>query len=255
MEKTKQPTEILDLPSKGYFYSEDNVLSSGKIELLLPTARHEDILTSKKLINNGTVIDYLLESLIVDKNVNYDDLLLIDKDGLTLAARMLLYGANYKTQITCPACQENSIDNFDLSEFESKDIDFSKYTKGINSFSFELPKSKVNIEFKLLTIADEKNINSELKSTKKLKTLVDPEITTRLSFVITKYGNETNRFKIKNIVANEMLTYDSRALRSYIDSISPKIDVRYTFQCDNCGHTQEMDMPIDVQFFWPTNRL
>ena len=33
MTQNKFPTEILDLPSKGYFYPEDNPLSSGKIEM------------------------------------------------------------------------------------------------------------------------------------------------------------------------------------------------------------------------------
>jgi len=33
MTQNKFPTEIIDLPSKGHFYPEDNPLSSGKIEM------------------------------------------------------------------------------------------------------------------------------------------------------------------------------------------------------------------------------
>jgi hypothetical protein len=40
------PTEIVDLPSKGYFYPETSPLSSGKVELKYMTAKEEDILTS-----------------------------------------------------------------------------------------------------------------------------------------------------------------------------------------------------------------
>ena len=56
MTETKFPTEIVDLPSKGHFYPEDNPLSSGKIELRYMTARDEDILTSVNLIEQGDLI-------------------------------------------------------------------------------------------------------------------------------------------------------------------------------------------------------
>ena len=68
------PTEIVDLPSKGYFYPETSPLSSGKLELKYMTAKEEDILTSQNLIKQGTVIDILLQSLIVDKTVKVEDL-------------------------------------------------------------------------------------------------------------------------------------------------------------------------------------
>lgn len=255
MEKTKRPSEVLDLPSKGHFYPTNNPLSSGKIEILLPTARHEDILTSRKLITQGTVIDSLLESLIVDKNINYNDLLLVDKNGLTLAARMLLYGPKYKTSVKCQICDENNIEEYDISEFESKDIDLEQYPAGINNFLFTLPTSKINIEFKLLTVGDEKSINNELKNNRKIKTNVDSEITTRLSYVIIKYGNETNRQKIKHLISTEMLTLDSRAFREHVADIAPNIDMSVNFQCSSCGNTSEFDLPLDTQFFWPTKRL
>ena len=56
------PTEMVTLPSKGYFYPEDNPLSSGKVEIKYMTAREEDILTSQNLIKKGVVIDKVLNS-------------------------------------------------------------------------------------------------------------------------------------------------------------------------------------------------
>ena len=70
MTETKFPTEFIELPSKGHFYPEDNPLSSGKVEMKYMTAREEDILTSVNLINQGVVIDKLLEELIIDKKIN-----------------------------------------------------------------------------------------------------------------------------------------------------------------------------------------
>ena len=62
--KSDFPTEIVTLPSTGYFYPEDNPLTSGTVEIKYMTAREEDILTSRNLITKGIVLDKLLESLI-----------------------------------------------------------------------------------------------------------------------------------------------------------------------------------------------
>ena len=75
MSEFKFPTEEVELPSKGLIYPKENPLSSGKIEIKYMTAKEEDILTNQNYIKQGTVIDKLLKSLIVDKKINYDDLL------------------------------------------------------------------------------------------------------------------------------------------------------------------------------------
>ena len=69
MPETTFPTEVIDLPSKGYFYPEKSPLSSGQVELKYMTAKDEDVLTSQNLIAKGIVLDVLLDSLIVDKKV------------------------------------------------------------------------------------------------------------------------------------------------------------------------------------------
>jgi hypothetical protein len=58
------------------------------------TAREEDILTNQNYISNGTVIDKLLQSLIVTP-INYNDLLIGDKNAILVASRILGYGAEY----------------------------------------------------------------------------------------------------------------------------------------------------------------
>ena len=92
--KTQFPAEEVTLPSKGLLYPEDSPLRSGIIEMKYMTAREEDILTNVNLIENGTVIDKLLESLIITP-INYNDLLVGDKDAIIVAARILGYGSDY----------------------------------------------------------------------------------------------------------------------------------------------------------------
>ena len=65
MEELTLPTEQVELPSRGLVYPLDNPLSSGKIEMKYMTAKEEDILTNQNYIKDGSVIDKLLKSLIV----------------------------------------------------------------------------------------------------------------------------------------------------------------------------------------------
>ena len=102
MEQTQQPqepqyqfpTEEVTLPSKGLLYPEGSPLRSGKVRMKYMTAKEEDILTNQNYIKNGTVIDKLLQALIVSP-VKVDDLLIGDKNAILVAARILGYGQEY----------------------------------------------------------------------------------------------------------------------------------------------------------------
>ena len=85
MENTQQkpqfPTEEVTLPSKGILYPEDSPLKSGKITMKYMTAKEEDILTNPNYIEDGSVIDKLLQSLIVTP-IDYSSLLVGDKNAI-----------------------------------------------------------------------------------------------------------------------------------------------------------------------------
>jgi hypothetical protein len=89
-EKLKFPTEQIELPSKGLPYPAESLLSKGVLEMKYMSAKEEDILTNVNFLKNGTVIDKLLQSMIVT-SINYDDLLICDKNALLVAARILGY--------------------------------------------------------------------------------------------------------------------------------------------------------------------
>ncbi|GJQ43824.1 MAG: hypothetical protein JETCAE03_33220 [Ignavibacteriaceae bacterium] len=249
------PTEVITLPSQGYFYPETSPLSSGKLTLRYPTAKHEDILTSRNLINKGIVIDEFLKSIIVDQ-VNYDDILLGDKNGLMIASRILLYGDEYEVQVKCPNCTATNDCKYNLSDLESKDLDFEQFAKGTNEFTYHLPKQNVDIKFRFLTIKDDNDINNQMKKIKKgFKTEIDQEMTTRLSYVITEYNGERSQQKIFRMVSDQMSSIDSKSFREYLAEITPGVKTSVDFACSECGHEQVIPLPMDINFFWPTNRL
>ena len=240
MAEFKLPTEIVDLPSKGLLYPEDNPLSSGQIEMKYMTAKEEDILTNQSYIQNGTVIDRLLQSLIVSK-INYNDLLIGDKNALLVASRILGYGKDYT--FTYNGKQET----VDLTTLEDKVIDESLYTKGVNKFTFTLPNTGHSIVFKLLTHGDETKIQNEIKGLQKINRNNSPEATTRLKHMILAVDGNEERKDVRDFVDNYLLARDARAFREYISQIQPDIDL--TFFPDGGG--EPSSIPIGLSFFWP----
>ena len=251
-EKRQFPTEVIDLPSKGYFYPEDNPLSSGQVEIKYMTAKEEDILTSGSLIQKGIVLDKLLEALIVS-DINLDDILVGDKNAIMLASRVLAYGKEYSFEFTDETSARKRTHTVDLTSFEDKKIDFSKCEKGKNEFEFQLPASKKTLIFKLLNQSDDKNIAAELKAMKKFtkESGIDPEITTRLKASIIAVDGNRERNTVNKFVDTEFLSVDSFAYRTYLTSITPDIDLSCSVELDN-GEIEEIVVPVTAQFFWPS---
>ena len=241
----KFPTEMVELPSKGYFYVDGHPLSSGKVEVKYMTAKEEDILTSQNLIQQGTVIDKLLESLIVDKSIKLDDLLIGDKNAIMVSARILGYGKNY--QFTYDG-EEHTVD---LTTLEPVELDFSKFTKGKNEFNFKLPTSEREITFKLLTQRDEKEVDSELVARKKLDKHQSTELTSRMKKMILSVDGNSDRTFINNFVDDQFLSRDSLAFRQYLAEITPDVDMS-TMVVNSAGEELEVTIPVTLRFFWPS---
>ena len=65
-----------------------------------------------------------------------------DKNALLIAARVLAYGKEYEFEVISPVTGEPTTHNLDLTSLKDISIDFSKMTKGQNSFEFTLPNNK-----------------------------------------------------------------------------------------------------------------
>lgn len=248
MSEFKFPTEIIDLPSKGLVYPETSPLSSGTIELKYMSAKEEDILTNQNFIEKGIVIDKLLQSMIISK-IDYNELILGDKNAILVAARILGYGSDYQVQIKDKYGKELEA-NIDLSKLENKPLDESLFEKGKNSFDFILPQSKVTVTFKLLTHNDEDAIEKEIKGLKKAFPTESFDITTRLKHTIIAINGDSSDEKIRYFVDNMMLR-DSRALRKYITEISPDLDMNFSYEDSKGDVVEGVSIPMNINFLWP----
>jgi len=243
----KVQTEEIELPSKGLLYPKESPLASGKIEMKYMTAKEEDIITNTNYIKKGIAIDKLMQALIVSP-IDYNELLIGDKNAIMVASRILGYGPNYSFEY------DGETHEINLSQIDSKPLDPELYSEQAlnikenkNEFNFTLPSSGHLVTFKFLTHRDEKAIDRELEGLKKINKDASPDISTRLKYLITSVNGDRETKTIREFVDKYLLARDAKALRAYIKKIQPDIDL--TFFPD--GNGERVNIPIRTSFFWP----
>mgnify|MGYP003659335080 CR=1 FL=1 len=247
------PTEFVDLPSGGRFYPEGHPLhGADMIEIRHMTAKEEDILTSESLLKKGLAIDRLLQSVIIDKKIQVDSLLIGDKNALLMASRITGFGPAYETTVKCPVCRETNDVVFNLDELGTRDgvelpegVTFT--SDGL--FSFVLPKTEATLQVKLLTSRDERALSQATEKKRRLK-MPDSRSTDLLKAVIVSVNDHTDPAALSQFV-EQMPLQDVKHLRTTYEQIKPDLDITYPFGCQHCSYEGEVQMPLTAQFFWP----
>ena len=246
------PTEVISLPSQGKCYPEDNPLSSGQIEIKYMTAKEEEILASQNLIRKGVVLDKLFESIIVDKKVNIDDIIIGDKNAIMLAARVLGYGPDYEIQVADEL--GNTIDHtVDLGKVQTKEIDFDNLSRE-NHYTFKTSTGK-ELEWRLLTHGDEKKIDADVRALQRLNkggSGTTSELTTRYRYMITSVDGDNSTQTITKFINTQFLTRDTRAFRKEISKIQPDVNMEFEYENPETGDKEVRPIPMGVGFFWPS---
>jgi len=248
------PTEFVELPSKGQFYSEGHPLHNQEvIEIKFMTAKDEDILTSQSLLKKGLAIDRFLQNVIVDKSIKPDDLLIGDKNAVLIAARVSGYGDSYDTIVGCPACASKNQVSFDLTqkavlESQVDTIECAKKTTD-GTFLITMPFSNLDVEFKLLTGKDENDLAFAQKKKAKGK-MADSIMTDQYKKMIISVGGNNGR-DVVNYYVDNMPLKDSSFLKATYRVLNPDVKIMNEFECTTCGHEQPLEVPFGADFFWP----
>ena len=122
--------------------------------------------------------------------------------------------------------------------------------KGINEFKFVLPNTGNEITFKLLTHGDEQTIEKEIQGLKKIDPKNNFEITARFRQMLLSINGDYDKKTIREFIEYGFLAKDSRALREYLSTISPGIDLKYNYVFED-GVMEDITIPIGINFFWP----
>ena len=251
------PTEFVDLPSRGEFYSSTHPLHRQEtIEIKYMTAKEEDILTSQSLLEKGLALDRLMANLIIDKRIKPDGLLSGDRNAILIAARKSGYGTDYTTKVTCPSCAEVDTHHYNLDEAvvslvpeeeELTQLRVARTDKG--HFTVELERNPVTVEFRLLTGREETYLLRNVEKRKKKK-LDQQLITDQLKLMIVSINGYTEKELLHKFV-DTMTLVDAKLLRTAAQKVTPNIELRKEFVCDQCGHEDEIEFPFTTDFFWP----
>ena len=243
------PFDVIPLPSKGLLYPGQN----GMVKVEYLTAMDENILTSQNLIKSGKVLEYLLERKIKESPVPMEDLLVGDRNAIMIWLRATGYGEMYPVKLTDPGSGVEFDYEINLSELKNKELPDGVEPDERGEFSFELPKSKMKIKFKLLTVGDEKSIMSRAeKYEKATKSQVSNMLTYRLQAQIKEIDGNRDINYIQQYV-NVMPAFDSLKFREYSDSIEPGIDM--SVEVEGPTGTFQAPVAIGLNFFWPNVRI
>tara|TARA_Y100000310_G_scaffold5824_1_gene6723 strand:- start:88 stop:909 length:822 start_codon:yes stop_codon:yes gene_type:complete len=245
------PTSFVELPSKGLFYPDDHPLHQQETaEIKEMTAKEEDILTSKALAEKGLTIDRLLNSLLVDKSIKADSLLLGDKNAIIIRARMNAYGSQYKATVTCPSCAEPSKYQFNLDEIQQTETQLIEGAERLPNNNIMITLSNDwKVECRMLVGKDETRLARELERKRKKK-LQESNITDLLNTIVVSVSGHTDQETIKKAVGF-MPARDTRMLRDAYQAAIPNVDMSQPFICSECEYEEIMEVPLTAEFFWP----
>lgn len=239
-------TELVDLPSKGLFYDEGHPLHNAEtIEIKHLTTKEEDILTNQSFLKNGTAIDRMLQSIIVDRRIKVKDLFVGDKNALIVASRIYGYGPDYETKFACPSCGTSQNTTFNLEEMEHTDFEANQLEYDVipdyeaKTLLLEIPRTNTKLELRLIkeekVDPKKKNVNNVSYYYKKIIKSVN--------------GISDPKYILDYI--NSMAAVDSRYLRSVYYKIVPGVDFTVDFECAECYENVEVEVPLNAEFFWP----
>jgi len=252
------PTEVVDLPSRGMFYTEGHPLhNKDTIEIRFMTAKDEDTLTNQSLLKKGLALEKVLNDIIIDKLITTDSMLVSDKTAIIVAARKSAYGSDYETKVTCPSCGKIQQHNFDLNECNVNDPITNEELEQLNvsftehsTFVFNLPLLKVPVEIRLLTGKDETFISQKVREAQAAKKDVDSLLSLQLKIMVVSINNISDR-SIINEAIGLLPAMDSKAIRQVYQKVSPSMDLSYDFECKACSYEARLEVPFTADFFWP----
>ena len=255
------PTEFVAIPSGGKFYRDGHPLKNVEaVEIRHMTAKEEDILSSKTLLKQGVAIDRFLQSVLVDTRLDSDSMLVGDKNALIIAARISGYGNEYNAGVGCPNCGSQNKCEVDLleaatpyagynAEEAEEKLDGVEGPDALGNYFITLPVTKARFEVRLMTGREEKVFAQRMEQRKRRKQ-AEAMLTDQFKTFTISINGVADLKQVYRFIDN-LPVRDSRFLRTTYSKLSPALNLKHDFTCTECGHSQEVEVPITAQFFWP----
>jgi hypothetical protein len=237
-------TESIPLPSKGLLYDKTSPLSKGFIEMRYMTAKHEDILTNPNKLAKGLnyLINEFAKSLIVDKEIDYKDLVEGDSFQVILASRILSYGSKYEFSY------KDKPYTINLAELPNKKIDTNLF-QNVNEFEFMLPMRDIPVTIKLLTVGDFIKYDEEITLLKEKFPEDNFNRFVKLKYMIQSIDGNYDREFVEDFIENKLVGWDISAIFDYHKEISPDVDVSFKPEDDSTEGVKTIPFSYFELFF------
>jgi len=111
-----------------------------------------------------------------------------------------------------------------------------------------LPIMGLDVEVRMLTGKAESYLTR--LATNKSKDSVDSSLTDMLKMIIVSVSGRTDRSTIESLVEH-LPAKDSQYLRNTYAECLPNISLKQAFECSSCTYEDEMEVPLNAEFFWP----
>jgi len=239
-----QPFDVIPLPSEGKLYPRRNKT----VKVSFMTTADENILTSPNLMESGEFLEILINRKLLEPDLRYKDLLPGDRNAIMIWLRATGYGEMYPI-LVYDEKEEVFETEVNLSDLKQIPLNVEPNSEGM--FDFQLPISKSNIVFKMLTVGELEELGKTVEATKDLP--VNEEATLILEAQIVAVDGNRDRDFIKNFVRN-MRVGDAQKLRDYFDKIECGVDMNLTVRTPG-GGSVETFLPFTPKFFWPNSEI
>jgi len=232
-EKSKLPSNIVNLASKGLVYPTTHPFRKGYTEMRYMTAYDEDILTNPSYIREDIVLDKLLESLILDP-VDISSIALCDKEILIINARNMGYGPDYPIIVLDQKTNKTIETILNLNDIQTTKFDLHPDDNG--EFIYELSdgnqiKYRFLLHRDLIKISESNTISGFLERT------------------ITEVRGNRDIDSIKTFIKSELSLRESKQFRTYIENNTPSVIKQIEVKSED-GSTFTASFRFNAELFW-----
>ncbi len=109
-----------------------------------------------------------------------------------------------------------------------------------------MPETQIVLRVNLSTIGIQRKLRTKLSSNKK-KDITNKE---QLEDIIVSINGSTD-VRLIDTFFKEIPAYHLNWFKSVLEDINPSISLVQSFECENCGHSAEIEPPFSTDFLFP----
>lgn len=239
--------EPFELPSKAKFYS--NIPST--IHVRAMSGEEEQILATPRWVKKGLAIDMIFDRCIQEK-IPTQELLSVDRTHLLIYLRGISYTPEYDVEIKCPNCGIKFSHVIDLNDI---DVNICPDDFGPENLEGVLPASGFKYKYRLSTGADEQEISRYREQ--RIQQWGDQGNDDTLLYRTALLLEEIEGVSLKKelgLLLKKLPIQDVSYLRNEISDPPFGVETKIPILCPSCTEEFNIDMPLEVNFFYPRKK-